>query len=395
MAMRRLILATVIVLACGMTLPAQTDRLETFQASFASSNLQTKLEILRAADSEDPAAFGPLYGQALSYVVSNAEDLVAEQLLREIALVSVNRIQAGAYAPAVNDLWRLFRLYDETSARIQIASVLGELAGDSQQTIGYMNQWVQTQNNLTRAGTRVDLQVLTAVTETLGTLASASSFPAVVDVILVQYPDFVTDTARTALNALDGVPLDMASEYVLAQDVQDRYAPFDFFMTSDYLTEADKLELARVTLGDTLRLRPQELETQEEARRIRFAAATVVRNGTYGEATGVAIRHFNETVLEYDRGLIAKTRLLEAIATLGAMDTDAAAARLTEYLELLNTYTEIDRPYDTQIMLATIANLQLQDRPASYNALFSTSILENYPRRVTDAARQAMQSVAQ
>ena len=77
------------------------------------------------------------------------------------------------------------------------------------------------------------------------------------------------------------------------------------------------------------------------------------------------------------------------------MDTDAAAARLTEYLELLNTYTEIDRPYDTQIMLATIANLQLLDRPASYNALFSTSILENYPRRVTDAARQAMQSVAQ
>ena len=296
--MRRYILASVLVLTLVGTATAQEDRLETFQSSFSTSNLQTKLEILRAADSEDAAAFGPLYGQALSYVVSNAEDLMSEQLLREIALVSINRIRAGGYTAAVNDLWRLFRLYDETTARIQIAEVLGELAVDSPQTIDYMNQWVATRNNLTRSGTSVDLQVLSAVTEALGRLGSATSFPSVLDVILVQYPDFVTDTARRALDQLGGVPLEMAEAYVLQQDILDRFAPFEFFMTDDYLQEPDRLELARQTLADTLQARPQEIVIQEEARRIRFAAADVLREGEYGNATSVVIRHFNETVLE-------------------------------------------------------------------------------------------------
>lgn len=394
-AMRRVIIASVLIIGLATAVVAQVDRLETFQSSFASSNLQTKLEILRAAASEDAAAFGPLYGQALSFVVSNAEDLTSEQLLREIALVAINRIDEAAYTDAVNDLWRLFRLYNETTARIEIAGVLGRLATDSPQTIGYINQWVQTRNNLTRAGTDVDLQVLSAVLQAQGNLGASSSFPSVVDAILVGYPDFVVDDARTALSRLDGVQLEMASAYVLDQDIQDRYEPFAFFVSGDYLSEPDSWELSRVVLSDTLRRRPQELGIQEEARRIRFFAADVIRNASYSEATSEAIRHFNETVLEFERGRIVRSRLLEAIATLGAMGTDQAAARLTEYLELLNTYTEIDRPYDTQIVLATIQNLQILDRPASYNALFTTSILENYPTRVTEAAREAMRAVAQ
>jgi hypothetical protein len=142
-------------------------------------------------------------------------------------------------------------------------------------------------------------------------------------------------------------------------------------------------------------LRPQEQAVQEEARRIRFLAATIIREGQYADATAVAIRHFNETVLEFERGRIARDRLLEAIGTLGAVGTEDAAIRLAEYLELLNTYTEIDRPYDTQIVLSTISNLQILDYPSSYNALFATMLLENYPRRIRDAAEAAMRSVAQ
>ena len=46
-------------------------------------------------------------------------------------------------------------------------------------------------------------------------------------------------------------------------------------------------------------------------------------------------------------------------------------------------------------MLAVIQNLQILDVPASYNALFYTTLLENYPSRVRDAAREAMQAVSQ
>lgn len=374
---------------------AQVDPLETFQANFSSSNLQTKLEILRAADNQDAAAFGPLYGQALSYVVSNAEQLVEEPLLRQIALLTINRIDQGQYVPAVNDLWRLFRLYDETTARIQVIDVLGRLAGDNPQVIDYINEWVAAQNNLTKAGTRVDLQVLTATVEAVGVLGSASSFSVILDTILLQYPDFVNDVAMETISRLDGVAVELASAAIRDRDVRDKRAAFEFFMGSDFLNDTDKAEVARFALADALSSVPREVEEVEEVRLIRFGAAQFLRDAEYSPATAVLIRHFNETVLEWDRGRIPKTRVLEAIAALGAMGNAEAASRLTDYLELLNTYSEMDRPYDTQIVLATIGNLELLDSPSSYNALFYATLLENYPDRIKTAARQAMAAVSQ
>lgn len=395
MTMRRL---TTILIVMVLVIPgvfAQVDRLETYQANFSSSNLETKLEILRAADAEDAVEFGPLYGQALSYVVSNAEDLYSEPTLREIALKAVNRINDGGYTPAVNDLWRLFQLYDETTARIQVLNVIGAIASENPNEISYLSEWVATQGKLQQAGTRVDFQVLTAALTALGNLASPVSFQPVLDIILFQFPDFVTAEAQEALDALEGTPLDMAAETIRGKDVLDKGPAFTFFMTDDYLSDPDQLELARITLVDALGARPTDLQEQEELRQLRFSAVAVIREGQYAEATNAIIRHFNETVLEFDRGRVPKNRVLEAIAALGAMGNAEAAARLTDYLELLNTYTERDRPYDTQILLATIRNLEILDSPQAYNALFMTTILENYPDRVRDAARQASREVSQ
>lgn len=393
--MRRLTRIALLLVIPVIGIYAQVDPLGTFQANFSSSNLQTKLEILRAANNQDAAAFAPLYGQALSYVVSNAEQLVQEPLLRQIALLAINRIDAGGYTPAVNDLWRLFRLYDETTARIEIISVLGRLAGDSPQVIDYINEWVGTQNNLTKAGTRVDLQVLTATIEAVGVLGDASSFPAILDTILLEYSDFVHDAALATLSQLDGVPLDLAAAAIRSRDVLEKRAAFEFLTTSDYLSDADKAEFSRIALADALSSVPTGNEEVLEVRAIRFASAQFLRNAGYSEATRELIRHFNETVLEWDRGRIPKTALLEAIAALGAMGNADAATRLTDYLELLNTYSEMDRPYDTQIVLATIGNLEILDSPSSYNALFYATLLENYPDRIKDAARQAMAAVSQ
>lgn len=393
--MRRLTTVCILVVLVIPGVFAQVDRLETYQANFASSNLQTKLEILRAADAEDPVSFGPLYGQALSFVVSNAEDLYSEPLLREIALKTVNRINAGGYTPAVNDLWRLFQLYDETTARIRVLTVLGAIASENPNEIAYLSEWVATQNKLQQAGSRVDLQVLTAAVQALGELGSAVSFAPILDVILFQFPDFVTSEAHIALDKLEGDHLQLASDVIREKDVVNKGTAFQFFMDDEYLAEDQKLELARVTLNDALGSRPMDLQEQEALRQLRFTAIAVIREGAYSEATASVIRHFNETVLEFDRGRITKNRVLEAIATLGAMGNQDAALRLTDYLELLNTYTERDRPYDTQILLATIGNLETLDSPSSYNALFMTTIMENYPSRVRDAAREASITVSQ
>ena len=75
------------------------------------------------------------------------------------------------------------------------------------------------------------------------------------------------------------------------------------------------------------------------------------------------------------------------------MGTEAAALRLTEYLELLNTYTELDRSSDTQITLATITNLERLANSAAYNALLVASLLENYSGQIRAAAERALSSL--
>jgi hypothetical protein len=375
--MRRVQFVLFLVIAVVATVGAQVDRLETYQNNFAVSNLQTKLEIVRAADNEDAAAFGPFYAETLRFVVSNAEDLDTERALREIALKTIDRIEEGRYSPAVGDLWRLFTLYRDTTTRIRILEVIGEIGSERPEETGYLAEWVATQNNLRSGGGDVDLQVLTTAVGALGQLQATVAFEPVLDVILTQYPDFVTAQARESLDEIDGVPLELATEVIRGKDVSDKGPAFLFFMEDEYLPDADKLELARFTLNEALRAQPATVRDRETLRQLRFTAANRIREGAYASATNSVIRHFNETVLEFDRGQIPKNRVLEAIATLGAMGNAEAAVRLTDYLELLNTYTERDRPYDMQILLATIRNLEILDDPGSYNALFMTTTAQS------------------
>lgn len=392
--MRRLICAlALVVLGSSTVLYAQSGRLDTFQANFSSANLQTKLEILRASESEDAAAFGPLYAQALSFVVSNAEDLDAEPLLREIAFVAMARVAAGSYTPALNDAWRLYLLYNETTARIQLLNVLAEIAVGSDIIIDAINEWLLTQHNLFAGGRQPDLQVVRTAIETAGALGDGSSYDAVATAILVQYPDVVVESAVRALTQLDAEIPAQTIALVQRRDLVDRRGAFEFFVASSLLDEEQRMELAQATLASTLQLRPRGLDEQEAARQLRFSAAAVLREGMYAPATAVLIRHFNQTVLEFDRGQTVRARVLEAIAALGATGTPEAAVRLTDYLELLNTYSEIDRPYDAQVVLATIQNLAILGQPSSYNALFFTTLIDNFPSRIRDAAREALTAV--
>ncbi len=367
--------------------------LETYQANFASADIQTKLEILRSADSQDPSVFGPLYGQALSYVVSNAEDLLAQPMLREIGLMSVNRINQGGYQGATDNLWRLFDLYEESSARIQILSVLAAVGNDDE-IRDLITRWVAEQNTLFRSGQRADLQVTTSAVIALRSFGGSASFSTVLDTILFQFPDFVTAEAQKTLDAVEGSRFELSVAAIRARDVLDKRPAFDYFVESGYLNEADLGAFGAEALADALRASPRGSNERELLRQLRYAAATVVRENLYSEATAVMIRHFNQTVLEFERGIAPKNRVLEAIAGLGAMGNAEAAARLTDYLELLNTYTEVDRPYDSQVVLATIANLRFLGAPESYNALFYTTLLDNYPDTVKDAAREAMEAVS-
>jgi hypothetical protein len=101
------------------------------------------------------------------------------------------------------------------------------------------------------------------------------------------------------------------------------------------------------------------------------------------------IEHLDATIAEYDKGLADQRFLLEAVAALGAMGAREAAVRLTQYLVLVNSYTEKAKGYDEQVVLAIIASLgQLGDK-VGFDDLMYTQYL-NYSAAVKKAARAAL-----
>ncbi len=390
----RLLTAFLLALIAG-TAFAQEDRLETARESFTGASLPTKLEILRMTERDDPAEFGPLYYYALKHVLNNAERIRADRDLRDLAFLAMDRIQAGTYRPAANDLWRLYQVHQETSFRIRVLEVLATMGGESTTVVEGVIDWVRRQHVVSQAGGSVDFQVLASAAKTLGEFGDPRAYTALLDTVLYRYPGYVTAPARESLGRLEGDMLEFALTAVRSRPPADRRPVFSLLLDMDHLDDAERLELAREVLRDAVGASASDLSAQEELRQTRFLAARILREGSYSDAAREVIRHFNQTVLEFERRRIGSAPLLEAIAAVGAMGTEEASARLTDYLDLLNTYTESDRPFDTQVVLAVIANLELLGFPGSYNVLSYTYMLENYPRRVRDRAEQAMSSVRQ
>lgn len=373
----------------------QQDRLQALRNNFRSADLATKLDILRTAEAQDPVAFAPLYLDALSFVVDNAASLPRQAMLREVGLNTIERLETGSVSAAAFNLWRLFQSYDETAFRVRVARTLGALAADNERIIDGMSEWMRAQSNLLRAGeqVRVDMQVANAIVVALGRIGSQSSFEPLLDAALVGYPTIVAAPIAEVIAAIGRDSADLATEAVLARRIDQRLPAYRYLKDLGYLSTDQALEFGRRILGPAVAGRPKDVTAQRQLRELRYAIVNDLSAGGYGNATREVIRHFNDAVLDFDRGRTGKTPVLEAIAALGSMGTEAAALRLTEYLELLNTYTELDRSSDTQITLATITNLERLANSAAYNALLVASLLENYSGQIRAAAERALSSL--
>ena len=391
-----MIACVLIAIAVVGTVYSQEDRLEALRANFGSADLTTKLDILRTAEAEDPAAFAPLYLDALGFVVDNAAALPRQVMLREVGLNAVERLEAGSVREAAGNLWRLFRSYDETEFRVQVSRALGALATDNERIVDGMGEWIRTQSNLLRAGEqeRVDMQVANAIVLALGRIGSQSSFEPLLDAALLGYPTIVAAPIAEVVAAIGQGSADLATDAVLARRIDQRLPAYLYLRDLEYLSTDEALEFGRRILGPSVAGRPQDVTARQQLRELRYVIVNDLSAGGYGNATREVIRHFNDAVLDFDRGRTGKTPVLEAIAALGSMGTEAAALRLTEYLDLLNTYTRLDRSSDTQITLATITNLERLANRAAYNALLAASRLENYSGQVRAAAERALSSLA-
>ncbi|MFW6337374.1 MAG: hypothetical protein ACOC25_00495 [Alkalispirochaetaceae bacterium] len=371
----------------------QSSLVERYIANFRDANLRTKVGILEASEEEALQEMAPLYAEALSYLVSNANDIRRDTTLQEMTDFVVEKVAEAEYAPAAEPLWQLFLNRQESLARVSILQAISATGQENQQVVVNLNQWISDRNRLKAGGDDVDLQVFHQAVVTAGELGNASSYPVLLEARLQQYSERISNSAVEAMQSLEGDEVQLAIDALAGRDPEEKMEAFSFLVRSGLYSAEEEPVIAQAALNQALEATVSEPTVTAELRQLRYEAAQVIGDAGHSDATRTMIRHFNQTVLEYDRGVTTRQRVLEAVAGLGAMDTDEAAVRLTDYLELLNTYTELDRPYDTEIVMAVIRNLERLGRPGSYNALFYCTLLD-YPSRVKDAAREAMRAVS-
>ena len=392
---RRRILLLVVMVGIALPVVAQdpAEVLAAYQDRFSEASQQIKLQILQTADALPVEQLGPLYQQGLQYVLSNEAQIQTNNTIREMALVSVQKLGAAGYDPAVPLVWDFFLAHPENTARLLTLNVLGRIGAGDEQLVVDLNAWVQEQVNLYRSGRLPDRQVLERAAQVLGTLGSPSSFAILLDLQLAQVSAAITETAREAMKSLEGDYVATAIDTVNRRGVGNRLPGLNYFLSDSSLSPQEHARIATGILAEAMRDRVSDATEIQQWRDLRYMAARVLMQVSYPDATAPLVEHFNATFRAYSQGFVTKTWVLEAIAALGTTGTEGAAQRLTTFLDLLNAFTENDRPYDTQIVLAVVRNLESLGSMVAYDALFYVTLL-NYPYRVIDAARQAISTIS-
>lgn len=389
----RTILA-ILFAASAAAIPAQSgDFMDTLVQTFQDGTLNIKYEVIEnslALPAEDAA---PLYLHALTFIVSNPSLLGDYAEIREIAIRVLDRIKEAEYTEAKVRVLELFRSTDDNVIRIKALDVMGVVGAGDERTINYLNTWVRDQVNLALGGGRPDLQELGQAITSLGVLGDQSSFAPLTQALFAQLSDHVSDRAIAALRRVEGNLVDLVSSIVRQQSIQEREDTFNYFVVEGIAEGQTHLELTAFFLRNALMTQTRDFDEHQILRRIRTTSTQILTEAGFSAADRILVQNFNETVQEWERGEILKSVLLGSIASLGAMDSDIVAERLTRYLELLNAYTEQDRPYDTQIVIAVIENLELLGNAVAYSPLFYATLLD-YPQRVKEKARSAIAALA-
>lgn len=392
--MRKIFLFIIILLFLSAGLFAQNNSkmVESFKRNFAIASLDVKIQILQDAVKSKSKDMGPLYLQAIDFVLDNQSLIPTDSRFRQLSVIAVDEIASVDYKKAKYSLWKLFQIDRETSVRVPILNALGITAKDDAELIGSINKWMESQNTVFKTGKVPDLQVISAAVKALGKLGDPSSFPIIFAAMNLGYSKAITKAAKVSLFEIKGNLKDMLLGIIKNQPLSEKKAALIMAAESDKLQDDDKGEIAEKALEIGLHFGTQDALEKQTAREIRYLAIRVISERKWSKAALLAIEHLNKTIEEYERGISTKGYLLEAIACLGNIGTHEAAVRLTQYLVLLNSYTEKGKGYDIQIMLAVLNNLGKLGDKVAFDDLMYTQYL-NYSNSIKKAAKKALDNI--
>jgi hypothetical protein len=220
-------------------------------------------------------------------------------------------------------------------------------------------------------------------------LGDQSSFPSLFTTMTIGYTDDISRAAREGLYQLRGELKESLIGILRESDLEEKQLALQMALDTDRLDDNAKGEIAQFAMDVGLHTAAVDNPSRQIARDIRYTATVALTEREWSAATDLAIEHFDTVLLEYDRGLATKRRVVEAVNCLGAMGTHEAAVRLTQYLVLLNAYTERLQEFDNVIVLAVVQNLGFLGDKIAFDDLLYAQYL-SYSSEIKNAARDSL-----
>ncbi len=380
-----------IIVAFGVT--AQDDQivLDTFLRNFQRADqIETKLKVLEDAANYGSTNMGPLFHEAINFVLNNPDLIHTDTLITQISFLAVEEIKNLGYVDSKYALWQLFTEDASTTLRISILEALSIIGKNDERILENCINWLNLQITLFFSGSRPDHQVVSYMIRALGEFKSSLAFPCLFSSKVLGYSAEITILAENAVYQLEGSMKEMLMGVIENGTISEKREALKMGLDldNDRLNNTEKAELAEFTLEIAIYASTGDQAEKTLIRNMRFESVNALRNAKWSKATSLIIEHFGMTLLEYDRGIIAKSRLLEAIDALGNMSTHEAAERLTLYLELVNSYTEHGKVFDEQITLTVVNNLNILGDKIAYADLSNIKYL-NYSSTIKQAAQNA------
>lgn len=394
--MKKAFLFIIFILLC-FNAAAQDDQvlLDTFMRNFQKSDqIETKVKILEDAVNYGSAAFGPLYHEAINYVLTNVNSIRSDTLLTQIAFLAVDEIKKINYTDSKYAIWELFKENITTTMRISILNSLSIIGKDDEKILENCIDWLTLQNTLFLSGSKPENQVISTMIKTLGTFGNSSAFACILTSKVLKYSEEISTLAEYALFELEGNMKDMLLDVIENGRVKEKSDALNMGLDpdNDRVDDTERAELAEYALEIAIYASTGDYEEKGLIRDMRFDSVNALSKAKWSKATSLIIEHFGMTLLEYDREIVAKSRLLEAIDALGNMETHEAAERLTLYLEYINTNTEHVKVFDEQITLAVVNNLNLLGDKIAFADLTNAKYL-NYNATIKQAAQDAIDNL--
>jgi hypothetical protein len=367
----------------------------TYERNFLRSSLSTKLEIVKESSTYKAADMGPLYAQALRFVVEGESLLGADVELKSLALAASAKAGEAGYAAAASELLGLFEGYDDPEVRAAAASALATAGVGDKAVLERLNAFVASQAQQLRSGAAPESPTLAACVATLGALGDASSMEPLFAVYSSGVQADIGAAAAASLGKLKGDYAAYLAKAIAERPILEKLAALDLCLAEPSFSANGRGALAESALSVGLSYKGSADSGALAA--LEREAAGAIRDLRWQRASPLVLQYYRLLLAQYGaadgkdsaaqslRGDLAK-----AIGALGAMGSGEAVQALSLQLQLINGQTEQGAAFDEVILRSVIDALGELGDKAAFDYLLYVGYLQ-YPDPIKQAAKAALQ----